>query len=326
SARLQPTQLVAGNIDNTATAAIYHTAQTTASAHVPISLHDALPIYKQVVGVDTAGNGILDHAGETIDYDLVVTNTGNETLTGVTVVDPLTGTNVNVGTLLVGATSTVHSHYSITQQDIDSKATLEPNNVVAGKIDNTATADRDKTAPTSDSAQVPIVQNPHMSITKSASIEGGGHADQAGDIIDYTVTLTNDGNVTLHDVVVTDVFGPGVAGFQSTNTLTSTINPTVYDPNHDGILEVGETWTLTYNHVVTSADLTSGGGDGDGKLDNTATAESFDPHFGPISASAEIPILLGPGVRTPGFWSQNTGQNQWTKFWDGIVGNEPKGQ
>src|SRR5262249_53902643 len=91
-------------------------------------------------------------------------------------------------------------------------------------------------------------------------------------------------------------------------------------------LEVGETWTFTYNHVVTSADLTSGGGDGDGKLDNTATAESFDPHFGPISASAEIPILLGPGVRTPGFWSQNTGQNQWTKFWDGIVGNEPKGQ
>src|SRR5262249_56216704 len=109
SARLQPTQLVAGNIDNTATAAIYHTAQTTASAHVPISLHDALPIYKQVVGVDTAGNGILDHAGETIDYDLGGTNTRNETLTGVAGGDPLTGTNVKVGTLLGGASSPEHT-------------------------------------------------------------------------------------------------------------------------------------------------------------------------------------------------------------------------
>jgi len=74
--------------------------------------------------------------------------------------------------------------------------------------------------------------------------------------------------------------------------------------------------------LVTATDLL----DSDGKLDNTATVTTTSPDLGPLSDDASIPILIGPGVRTPGFWSQTTGQNQWTKFWDGIVGNEPKGQ
>src|SRR5262249_40221088 len=108
----------------------------------------ALVLDKQVVGVDTAGNGILDHAGETIDYDLVVTNTRNETLTGDAGAAPPAHTHINVSTLLKRANSTRHSHYSPTQQDIDINATLRPNNVLAGKIDNTATANTAHTAPT----------------------------------------------------------------------------------------------------------------------------------------------------------------------------------
>ena len=91
---------------------------------------------------------------------------------------------------------------------------------------------------------------------------------------------------------------------------------------NDGILEVNETWTYSYDHVVTQNELDTRGIDGDGSLDNVASVTTTET--GPDSDDAHIPLELGPGVRTPGFWAQNTGQNQWTKFWDGIEGNEPK--
>ncbi len=56
-----------------------------------------LLIDKRVVGVDTAGNGVLDAEGDVIDYEIDVTNAGNVTLTNVTVTDPLTLTDINIG-------------------------------------------------------------------------------------------------------------------------------------------------------------------------------------------------------------------------------------
>jgi transposase len=53
-------------------------------------------------------------------------------------------------------------------------------------IDNTATADSNETDEVSDSAEVPLVYDPDVSIDKTAAI-ADDHADQAGDIINYTV-------------------------------------------------------------------------------------------------------------------------------------------
>src|SRR5262249_17400207 len=181
----------------------------SAFADVPVAFQPtpALALDKQVVGVDTAGNGILDHAGETIDYDLVVTNTGNETLTGVTVVDPLTGTNVNeIGRASCRETAE-NSEYSITQQNITRNATIRTNNVDAGQIANTATADSDQTAPTTDSAQVPIGQSPAPVLDRQVGgvdTAGNGILDHAGETIDYDLVVTNTGNETLTGVTVVD--------------------------------------------------------------------------------------------------------------------------
>ena len=49
--------------------------------------------------------------GETITYSLVVTNTGNVTLTNVTVSDPKLGLNRNIGTLTVGEVVTLTDSY-----------------------------------------------------------------------------------------------------------------------------------------------------------------------------------------------------------------------
>jgi uncharacterized repeat protein (TIGR01451 family) len=166
---------------------------------------------------------------------------------------------------------------------------------------------------------VPIVLKPDLTITKAAVVEDG-HADHAGDLIDYTVVVTNTGNVVLTGVVVTDVFEGGLP-LNLTNSNSAT-NQFSGDTDGDGNLDVGETWTYTYKHTLTQNELDTKGIDGDGSLDNVATVTTNET--GPDDDDAHIPVELGPGVRTPGFWAQNTGQNQWTKFWDGIVGNEPK--
>ena len=84
-----------------------------------------------------AGDQILNWAGETIDYKMVVTNTGNQTLTRVTVTDPLTGINQTIASLAPGAVVEIPAKYTLKQSDIDSNATNEPGNVSPGTIDNT---------------------------------------------------------------------------------------------------------------------------------------------------------------------------------------------
>jgi hypothetical protein len=113
---------------------------------------------------DGTGVGPVDEAGDIISYQVVVTNTGNQTLTGVTLSDtlvllvgsPTESISAN-GDLDVGENWTWTYTYTVTQQD------LEDNWVALGGtgdgyIDNTATADSDQLDPISDSERVPVAQ------------------------------------------------------------------------------------------------------------------------------------------------------------------------
>ncbi len=79
-----------GDIDNTATADSDQTEPVTDSAAVPLAQSPALTIEKTVTGVDadTTPPFPVDAAGDVISYSILVTNTGNQTLTGVSVTDP----------------------------------------------------------------------------------------------------------------------------------------------------------------------------------------------------------------------------------------------
>ena len=93
---------------------------------------------------------------------------------------------------------------------------------------------------------------------------GNGVIDAAGDMIDYQIVVTNDGNVDLTGVSVADPLLEGANG---------TLMAAVESLTADGVLEVGETWTYTGSYTVQQSDINDNGG-GDGDIDNTATVSS----------------------------------------------------
>jgi uncharacterized repeat protein (TIGR01451 family) len=116
--------LDAGSVTNTAYASDGTTSSDPDSETVNAVPMPALTIDK------TADPTLYEVAGDVITYTFLVENTGNVTLTGVVVTDPMFPTLVcGPVTLAPGATTSCTATYAITQDDVD-----------AGKVDNTATA------------------------------------------------------------------------------------------------------------------------------------------------------------------------------------------
>ena len=162
-------------------------------------------------------------AGDVINYKVVFTNTGNETLHNVTVTDSLTTLTctptVPAASLAPGASITCTGSYTVTQADIDNNG--NPNS--DGFIHNVATGDSNETESQEDTTDTPLAQSATSSTVKTVdsvknadgTTDADGIVDVAGDVINYKVVFTNTGNETLHNVTVTD----------SLTTLTCT--PTV---------------------------------------------------------------------------------------------------
>ena len=217
--------------------------------------------------------GTADHAGEIISYTIAVQNTGNQTLTGVTVNDPFISNLTLVadaatadGELDVGETWHYTATHEVTQAEIDA----------GGNIVNVATADSDQTGPDTDDASIPVEQLPSLNIVKDASVPGGT-ADHAGEVISYTIAVENTGNQTLTGVVVSDPF--------INNSLTLVADAA----SADGKLDVGETWHYTATHEVTQAEIDAGG-----NIVNVATADS--DQTGPSTDDASIPVEQLPSL------------------------------
>ena len=90
-----------------------------------------------------------------------------------------------------------------------SQADFDYNGGGDGDIDNTATADSDQTGPSTDSAAVPLGQSPALAIEKSVTgVDADTTApflvDKAGDVISYSILVTNTGNQTQKGVSVSD--------------------------------------------------------------------------------------------------------------------------
>ncbi|MEP2129959.1 MAG: gliding motility-associated C-terminal domain-containing protein, partial [Algoriphagus sp.] len=229
----------------------------TATAVVPGTDDPSLSVDK-VATVTTYAE-----AGDVIPYTIVVTNTGNVTLTNVTVTDPLTGFTQNVGTLAPGESATVTTSYEVTQEDVDN-----------GEVINTATAtgtdpDGGETGGTA-TAVVPGTDNPSLSVDKVATVTTYA---EAGDVIPYTIVVTNTGNETLTNVVVTDPL----------TGMVETI-PT---------LEPGQSMTYSTSYTVTQADVANG------SITNIASATGTDPDGEDVEDEddAIVEVIPNPDVQ-----------------------------
>jgi hypothetical protein len=194
--------------------------------------------------VKDATEANYDSTTDTIHYTIVATNNGNTTLAAVTVTDTeaVLGicTPVNGSSLAPGATMSCPASHAVSQADID-----------AGTYNNTACVD-DGTATGSateacDDADVPAVLGPELTTVKVDDLNGGKY-EKIGDVIHYTITVTNTGNVTLTGVNVTDTEAVGldcdsVAPGDQTGPFT---------------INVGDHITCAASHTITQPDLDAG--------------------------------------------------------------------
>ena len=197
--------------------------------------------------------GTADVAGETINYTLAVTNQGNAAIANVVVDDPFTTNEApvlsgtfNVGDtdqdnlLDVGETWQYTASHTVTQAELDAGT-----NIV-----NTATVTGTGATPDTDDATVAVAQSKILHIEKDATVPGGT-ANSTGDVINYTLAVTNTGNAAMAGVVVDDPFTTNEAP-----VLSGAFN--AGDTDQDNLLDVGETWQYTASHTVTQAELDAG--------------------------------------------------------------------
>jgi uncharacterized repeat protein (TIGR01451 family) len=226
--------------------------------------------------------------GGFVDYKITYTNTGEVDLTNVYIVDDYpeqylsisnTGGATNSGTTLtwtignlpIGQTGTVTYTAAI-------RATT-PANV---DIINVATIYSDQTDPKSDDAKTvipPTVEkNPILKITKDVNVAFANPEDT----VTYTVVVSNVGDATAINVVMTDVLPEGLTYPEGGTTKTFAL----------GNIEPGKSVTKTYDAVV-------GKNTQKGNYINTATAKA-DNH-GNVSddATLEVRIPEVKGETTP---------------------------
>ena len=215
-------------IDNTATASGTYGVGTTTSpgSTVNVTVSPAAPSIQALsksAGVPTSAlgpNATVTDAGDTITFTYVVKNNGNVTLTNVlpTDVGPTfngtAGTLANLGaftptvpsntlpiTLAPGAQQTYTAVYTLTALDAYRGAGAAP--LVANSAGATGKSPTNATinSSTPATATAIIAPGPSLAIVKSSSTPG---PVAVGNSVVYTYTVTNNGNVPITGVKITD--------------------------------------------------------------------------------------------------------------------------
>src|SRR5947208_9006528 len=105
-------------------------------------------------------------------------------LTGVTVTDGFVTRTCEWARLVVGHSEVLTGSHVVTQQEIDAGTNLVNTASVTDAQHDTGTS----------SVTAIVDQHPGLTIGK---IESTSHVDHAGQVIDYTVTVSNTGNMDL---------------------------------------------------------------------------------------------------------------------------------
>ena len=267
-ASLQPAY---ADIVNTVTANGFFDGAPVSSppASESVDVEDAAPALTVTKSSDVAS---VNAAGDAIVYSVAVANTGNVTVSSITVNDPLvslvcpgSGSNTIAG-LAPGSNEICTGTYTVVQADFDLGGAND-GGAADGDIDNAASASGTydgSTVADSDDHAVTLNINRSLTTVKTATlneeISANGYAD-AGETITYSYLVTNSGNVTLANVRVDDTHnGSATLPVPSGETLTTDSTPTLdsTDGGANGAwdsLAPGDAVTFTATYSVTQTDV-----------------------------------------------------------------------
>jgi len=207
--------------------------------------------------------------GDVIPFTITVKNILAEELKDITVTDEnavieaMDGVSVSddghtavISVLSSGESIVMNAVHEVTEDDI-----------LAGAVENTATV-------TSKNSEIEVGANtdmlemvPELTVTKTA-VEGQ-YTER--DIVTYTVTIENTGNVTVSSITISD-------------TLADEIAKAAYELLDKTTLIPGDSMEFSYDYTVTYEDAKSG------VIDNTVTAEGKDPKDGTVTGEASAKV------------------------------------
>ncbi|WP_274427182.1 CshA/CshB family fibrillar adhesin-related protein, partial [Chelativorans sp. YIM 93263] len=230
------------------------------------------------------------NAPATLNYTIVLRNTGNIPLTDVQPTDTLpdgqagalagpAGDTDGDGELDLDEEWEYTATYDATQADIDAGDTL---------VNTVSVAANELTGPVVDTADTTITHVPALTIEKSSTLndpDGDGIAE-AGETISYSFEVENIGNTTLTDVTVDDAL---VNVAEAPQTLAP-----------------GDTFIFNAEYTLTQADVDAS------RVDNTATATGTDPNGDPVdsppdSAITQLEVQPGLDIEKSGAWNDADG-------------------
>ena len=220
--------------------------------------------------IKTVAEAIYSKPGTVLHYSFLVTNTGNTTMTGITIDDPLPGLSTPVCPVRVlepGASTTCTATYVTTQADVD-----------AGHVFNTAMVHgvgpvgTGLSSPPSQTVTVPAAQTPALTVVKSVTQKSFSAPDTT---LNFSFLVTNTGDVTLTGIVINDE----LPGLSSLLCPVTTLAPSA-------------TTTCTATYLTTQADLDAG------HVTNSATATGTPPTGNPVTSPPSTVTV--PGGQLPG--------------------------
>ncbi len=251
----------------------------------PLDADPELTLLKDGMYEDTNGDGLVN-VGDSILYTFTVSNTGNQTVTGIVITDPLVTVTGGPIDLAPGESdgTTFTAIYSITQADLDSGAVYNLATATGQDPDGEDVTDESEDPTPVDPSDTPIDPDcpdctvtpldadPELTLLKDGMYEdtNGDGLVNVGDSILYTFTVSNTGNQTVTGIVITDPL------------VTVTGGPIDLAPGESD----GTTFTAIY--AITQADLDSGA------VYNLATATGQDPDGEDVTDESEDPTPVDP--------------------------------
>ena len=241
------------------------------------------------------GDG-LTGVGDVINYVITIKNTGNVSLSNVTITDILNDGNGNSltlsngptfggssqnsinGRLIPGETATYNAYLIVNQNQVNTGLVSNTVNVVASSpgqtnnISDQSDNGNDTDGNVLDDATINQFDiNSSLEITKIANIVDANSNAQndLGDSIVYTITVENTGNVALSNLVLIDVLKDG-----NNNTLNYTQSISFNSSSlgsSSGYLKVNEIATYTATYTIDQSNVDSG------KIINSVSAVASDP-------------------------------------------------